>query len=1310
MALKRISKVAIGVAAAYGIYCALGYWALPAGIQRAASGYASDLLGRQCSVGEAKFNPLTLELTLKDVRMAGHAPAEPALSIGSLYVNVAGIASLARFGLVLDALSVDRFSGELTVNDDGATSFQDVIDSIHKHFPPKNPPDEEGGVFRFSLNNIELTNSSLHILAPSRGVDERLTEISLGIPFIGSIGSDREIKVKPRLTLKDNGSPFAMHGQTLPFKDTMATQMHADISDYDLPHLAAMSPLPLDADVRSGKASISADITFAKGLKGAGDSIIVTVSGHADDVAAAMKGEAGRKNLIAFDRLALEQATINLTARTAEVAGISLASPNIALERLADGSLAWSHVIKTAAPDPAKEAAAAEPDAGEQPVSGQENSGFIWVVRDASITKGRFRLEDHAAGNALVEASELNASASNLTMKPGESTAFSLSTKILDGALKSSGSLSLDDLSGSLSLAAEKLNLGRISGYAELAGMKLAGRATVDAKAELAADDAPLSVQASGSAALEAFSLEKPGSAPLSLKLGSAKAGGLELEYKNDLSLKAASLELRSPQLDLPESGFASRFAKASAQALSLDWAAGSGQIGAGAKTLSLGGADVKAGAFEGRVGEFGANAFQAGWNGEKEEASVSGSLFTARGTALSAGAFSAAAEGSRARDLTVGWQGRKQSLSVQSSSIGITQTSFQADPVSGGAREVAVSSLSLGLASGEHESLSVKTASVKSEGSSLALAGDLPVKASSGTLELKRAELSKAESLSFSTASVTASELKSSIDLFDVNAGRAELGAVSVTQGADLAVKIASADLARPQVIAPVNAARVSALSDKAQARGIDWQSGLSGHSLLQSAEISSTAFEIAGGGSKFGRIASVSVTGVNAPSAGTANVERIAIVKPRYSVSRDAKGNLDIDPLLGKRQFAKEAAQARAEVTAKIHEAEAKAGKEINRPFRIGELSISEGELSFVDNSISPAGKFRFGNFNTSVKPVVYGGENTPSKLTMNALINGAAKLSVTGSGSPFVSKGKLTAKGSLTAVSMPFFTPYTVHYVSYPIQKGNLTVTSDITMTDMTKLNTTNHVLIEQLGWGRYIPNETSTNLPVVLATSLLTDSHGNLEFDLPISGDLADPEFSFSGLVLEGLKNLIIKVVAAPVNLLASIASLGSGGSSSRTVFLPYLSGQSRLTDQQKKLVGQIAKGMKGAPDWKLEITPVMSDAGDSEALHQKTYSGLLRVVQSTLPESERSREKAVNALFALQFPDDKTTESLADKESKLYEAVKPDFSGMADLADSRSRRLARSITEAGVPEKRIFITAPDFDKKSSQGGIRLKFIK
>ena len=545
MKLNRLSKVAIGVAAACGVYSAIGFWGVPAGLKWAASSPVSDILGRKVSIQEVKFNPWTLELSAKGVEMAGRDASDQPVSIGSLYTNMAGFSSLTRFGVVLDELKVDHVSGLLSIDENGKTNFQDIIDNINRRFPPTEEKSKEP--FRFSLNNISLTNSDFHIVVPSHHVDEKLTEINLGLPFIGSIGTDRDIYVKPELTLKDNGTPFELHGESLPFKNTKATRVHLALDGYDLPHLGAM--LPLDMDVTSGTLKLNADITFAQGVDGGKNTILVDFTGNADDFAAAMRGSEAKTNAIAFKSLKIDQGSVDVIGRTATVNGITLESPTIALERLADGSIAWAKVAGTSdkAEPPKTDDAKADEKKPED-----TTPAFAWTVKNAAITDGTLRFIDHAAHDARIDASALNATAENVTMIPGQTTNFDLSAKILDGSLKTNGSLDISALKGKASVDAQNLNLDRISGYAELAGLTIASQATakVDAEYSLMEEEAA----ASGTEQPKENKVTKIASGFLGVVvLIALAAGGGFYFYRQQMQKKKAEKEALDPDANYTE-------------------------------------------------------------------------------------------------------------------------------------------------------------------------------------------------------------------------------------------------------------------------------------------------------------------------------------------------------------------------------------------------------------------------------------------------------------------------------------------------------------------------------------------------------------------------------------------------------------------------------------------------------------------------------------------------------------------------------------------------------------------------------------
>ena len=91
----------------------LGVWALswlsvPALVKGPLERMASEQLGRTVTVGSLDFKPWSLELTLRDIAVAGakgiEGPAQ--LTIGRVYVD-AELQSLLRLAPVVDAFTVE---------------------------------------------------------------------------------------------------------------------------------------------------------------------------------------------------------------------------------------------------------------------------------------------------------------------------------------------------------------------------------------------------------------------------------------------------------------------------------------------------------------------------------------------------------------------------------------------------------------------------------------------------------------------------------------------------------------------------------------------------------------------------------------------------------------------------------------------------------------------------------------------------------------------------------------------------------------------------------------------------------------------------------------------------------------------------------------------------------------------------------------------------------------------------------------------------------------------------------------------------
>jgi hypothetical protein len=110
------------------------------------------------------------------------------------------------------------------------------------------------------------------------------------------------------------------------------------------------------------------------------------------------------------------------------------------------------------------------------------------------------------------------------------------------------------------------------------------------------------------------------------------------------------------------------------------------------------------------------------------------------------------------------------------------------------------------------------------------------------------------------------------------------------------------------------------------------------------------------------------------------------------------------------------------------------------------------------------------------------------------------------------------------------------YSRHYMGFPILYGDMyykahTEIADGLITSENKLIIHN-VELGNKGGGLY-------DLPLKFALFLLKDKDGVITLDIPVRGDLKDPEVSVGKMVWNTFKNLIVKAAAAPVKLLSGL---------------------------------------------------------------------------------------------------------------------------------------------------------------------------
>lgn len=215
--------------------------------------------------------------------------------------------------------------------------------------------------------------------------------------------------------------------------------------------------------------------------------------------------------------------------------------------------------------------------------------------------------------------------------------------------------------------------------------------------------------------------------------------------------------------------------------------------------------------------------------------------------------------------------------------------------------------------------------------------------------------------------------------------------------------------------------------------------------------------------------------------------------------------------------------------------------------------------------------------------------------AKLDLNAQVDRYAPFSIKGRVSPEPLSTDMAV--SLKNYEMTSLTPYTGLYLGYKVEKGQLGVDTEVTV-ENNHLNSVSDIFADQFYLGEKVPSDEAVKAPVKLGLSVLRSRSGEITLPVKMSGDLDDPSFSVSGMILKVLTNIVVKAATAPFSVLAGLA----GGENLETiVFDP---GTAEVGPQTSSSLQALAKVLTEKPHLHIGLVGTVS-AEDRTALADQT---------------------------------------------------------------------------------------------------------
>lgn len=128
------------------------------------------------------------------------------------------------------------------------------------------------------------------------------------------------------------------------------------------------------------------------------------------------------------------------------------------------------------------------------------------------------------------------------------------------------------------------------------------------------------------------------------------------------------------------------------------------------------------------------------------------------------------------------------------------------------------------------------------------------------------------------------------------------------------------------------------------------------------------------------------------------------------------------------------------------------------------------------------------------------------------------------------------------NLTNIDLSEFTPYMLPMFGYRIESGNCSLISQNVLTN-NNLNGSNllNIFNCKVEKDKSIENP-EVKAPLKTALYIIKDKDGKISFDVPVTGNLDNPEFSYKKIILKTLTNLLVKVATSPFKSLGKLLGI------------------------------------------------------------------------------------------------------------------------------------------------------------------------
>ncbi len=259
----------------------------------------------------------------------------------------------------------------------------------------------------------------------------------------------------------------------------------------------------------------------------------------------------------------------------------------------------------------------------------------------------------------------------------------------------------------------------------------------------------------------------------------------------------------------------------------------------------------------------------------------------------------------------------------------------------------------------------------------------------------------------------------------------------------------------------------------------------------------------------------------------------------------------------------------------------------KELSRNFfrsdyKITRLGVYEGDFKFNDFSLSE-------QFAMHAKPIRITADSIDKNdkrvhLYLKSRIQPYSNLAITLSMNPKDSND-FNIYYNLEKFPATMLNPYLISSTSFPLDRGTIELKGNWNVSNG-NISSQNHLSIVDPRVTKKIKNNGTGWIPMRLVMAFVRERGNVIDYEIPITGNINNPQFHLNDVIMDVLKNIFVKPVTTPYRMQVKEVETEI----EKSLTLKWRMNNSELSNKQEKFIEKIAHFLYKTPEASIEVQP------------------------------------------------------------------------------------------------------------------------